>query len=729
MKKRATTSVPAILSLLIFLLHLGNIHAQAPGTSFANQAGGTETDDGWGIGSDGAGNIYVCGGYNSSITFGSTTLTSSWSRDRDMFLVKYDTAGSVIWAKKGGGTSGSERGRAIAVDQAGNSYVCGYFHSSATFGSTTLTSNGGYDVFIAKYDSTGSLKWIKNAGGTGNDEDAFDIAIDSKGDCYVTGVFSGTATFATGTTLTSSGLLDAFVAKYNANGVFQWVKKMGGPGNDYGYGCVIDPSGNVGVSGAFKDSVNFATGTKLTSSGSADVFIAKYNESTGSLLFAKKAGGSSWEEARGINCDNQGNFYITGNYTGTATFGSGSSASTIISQTYSSSTTRSKDIFTAAYSATGSFKWVKSAGGPQDESGWDLACDNTGHVYIAGYFENNIYFGTYNLINVASHPAFAYKDPFAARYDSSGTFSWAVNGGSGWHDQAYGIDVDIWGNVLVTGTVNPDGVTRNWNGKAFNGSTSSNNGDDMFAVKMGKVSGPIKLSVALAKNNISCHGLKDGTATASPFGGVQGYSFQWSNGDTANSVSGLSAGMYYLTVTDTANNIAIDSVLIIDPTILTDTLNPTHVKCYGDSSGEINLTVSGGTAPYSFAWSNLDSVQNATQLKQGSYWVTITDVNGCAKVDSMQISQPQAPLSNQVANINHLKCYGDTNGAIQLVVSGGTPPYSQVWSSGDTTTQLSQKKAGVYLVSTFRCQSMCSSGYLPDKSTFKTPFGAGKGYR
>lgn len=682
--------------LAVFIFAQANLFAQVPATSFTAWAGSSGVDDGWGVGTDALGNIYACGGFNGTVTFGTTSLTSNGGRD--MYLVKYSPIGTVLWAVKGGGSSASERGRAIAVDAAGNSYVTGYFYSSATFGSITVTSNGGYDVYLAKYNSSGVVQWVKGGiGGTADGDEAFDVALDANGSSYVTGYFQGTATFSTGVSLTSSGLSDAYIMKHNSAGVFQWVKKIGGTANDRAYGCSVDPSGNIGVTGMFTGTATFAIGTSLTASGSADIFIAKYNGSTGALMFAKKAGGSSWDEARGMDCDNSGNFYITGNYYGTSTFGTGTGASSITSTTEMYGSNPSQDIFTAKYNNAGTFDWVRTAGGGREEGGRDVACDDMGNVNTTGYYEGNIYFGTYYLQNVASNPSFAYEDPYASQYDTSGNFNWAVHGGSGWHDAGYGITTDIWGNIIVIGTLNPDGATRYWNGMAFAGATNSNNGDDMFVAKMGNLSGPTPLSMTLSATNISCNGLADGTATVIAAGGGLVYSYIWSNGDTTTIIDSLAIGTYTITITDTANISVIDSILITQPSIISTSFTSSPAQCNGYNNGSINLNVSGGVGPYSFAWSNGDTIQNLTQIIGGYYTVVITDANNCTFTDSAKVLQPTA-LSANIFSKEETVALAD--GMAWVIVSGGTPGYSYFWNdviqqSNDTAFTL---VAGVYTV-------------------------------
>ena len=203
-------------------------------------------------------------------------------------------AQDLVWAKRAGGTT-SDSGRGIAVDGSGNSYVTGEFFGAATFGpgetnATTLTSAGGDDIFVAKYDASGDLVWAKRAGGISVFGDfGKDIAVDGAGNSYVTGTFNDSATFGPGetnaTTLTSAVFDDIFVAKYDATGDLVWAKRAGGTSlfGDSGLGIAVDGAGNSYVTGFFRDSTTFGPGetnaTTLTSAGSADIFVAKYDAS------------------------------------------------------------------------------------------------------------------------------------------------------------------------------------------------------------------------------------------------------------------------------------------------------------------------------------------------------------------------------------------------------------------------------------------------------------------
>ena len=342
---------------------------------WATQSGGPGLDRAWAIAQDGLGNSFVTGFFNGTATFGlgeaNETALASGGGD-DMFVAQYDASGLLQWAKRAGGT-GSDRGLGIAVDGSGNSYVTGLINGSATFGQgevnqTTLNSAGIDDIFVAKYDSAGLLQWVRRAGGTGSDQ-GISIAVDGS-DTYLTGFFSGTATFGQGqtnqTTLSSAGIDDIFVAKYDSAGVLQWVRRAGGTGSDQGVGIVVDGSGHSYLTGFFSGTATFAQGqanqTTLVSAGDRDVFVAQY-DSIGTLVWAKRSGGPFTDRGYYIAVDGSGNSYVTGIFNNSATFGKGEANQTTLTSA------GLDDIFVAKHDASGLLQWVKRAGGAGSDGG------------------------------------------------------------------------------------------------------------------------------------------------------------------------------------------------------------------------------------------------------------------------------------------------------------------------------------------------------------------------
>ena len=154
------------------------------------------------------------------------------------------------------------------MDAGGNSYITGYFDGSVTFGAggtsaTTLTSDGDSDIFLARYDSTGAFAWARRAGGTSTD-DGYAVDVDASGNSYITGYFSGSATFGAGgttaTTLTSDGDDDIFLARYDSTGALVWAKQAGGTSRDVSRRVYADASGNSYISGEFEGTSHLRPG-------------------------------------------------------------------------------------------------------------------------------------------------------------------------------------------------------------------------------------------------------------------------------------------------------------------------------------------------------------------------------------------------------------------------------------------------------------------------------------
>jgi hypothetical protein len=188
---------------------------------WAKSAGGTglNNDGAFGICTDVLGNAFVTGAFDSpSIIFGSFTLTHPLSTSGDIFTVKYDIGGNVVWAKNYGGI-GDDIGYGICTDAQGYIYTAGIIHSdTATFGTFTLINSAAPsgDVFVAKYDASGNVLWAINEGGT-NDDFAYDVALDTtSGTIYIAGNFASSSITFGATTLANSGFADIYVAKLNS---------------------------------------------------------------------------------------------------------------------------------------------------------------------------------------------------------------------------------------------------------------------------------------------------------------------------------------------------------------------------------------------------------------------------------------------------------------------------------------------------------------------------------
>ena len=205
------------------------------------------------------------------------------------------------------------------------------------------------------------------------------------------------------------------------------------------------------------------------------------------------------------------------------------------------------------------------------------------------------------------------------------------------------------------------------------------------------------LALTSTKTDVLCFGTLTGSVNLSVTGGTAPYTYAWNGGITTEDLTGLAAGTYNVTVTDANSCTATASITISTPAAaLALTSTKTDVLCFGASTGAVNLSVSGGTAPYTYAWTGGITSEDLTGLAEGTYNVTVTDAKGCLATVSVTISQPAIPLALTSSKTDVL-CFGTSTGAINLSVSGGTAPYAFVWNGGITTEDLKGLVAGTYI--------------------------------
>ncbi len=430
MHSRMILSFVAPLAVTLALVE--TMHAQVPAYEWAKQTRTTTPmslcASGRGVATDRTGNCYVTGYFYGQAIFDSTNLTSAGGTDA--FLAKYSTSGVLQWFQQVGGSL-DDGGEKVATDATGNCYLLGGFQGTVNFGVTNLTSAGGYDIFIAKFDPTGLIRWVQQIGGTDADH-AGGIAVDAIGNCYVTGSFLGNPRFAT-TNLSGGSRYDVFVAKYDTFGGFQWTRQAGGTNHDAAYGVGVDAEGSCYISGSFYGPASFGS---ITLHGiaerSSDIFVAKLDRN-GVFQWARAAGQSNDDGSSGLAVDSSGNCYVVGTTVG-AIFGS----------LFVNGHGR-EDAFVAKYDTDGIVEWVRLIGGPNYDYGQAVAVDKAGNCYVSGDFQETADFGGTNLTSVGL------LDVFIAKYDRSGTLQWAQSGGGGNTDQGFGIAVDDSLNVYQTG--------------------------------------------------------------------------------------------------------------------------------------------------------------------------------------------------------------------------------------------------------------------------------------
>ncbi len=334
--------------------------------------GGTGSDFGYRVTVDGSGNSVVTGRFFGTVDFdpSAATATRTSSGSSDVFVARYSAAGALVSVLTFGGT-GADVGYGIALDGSGNSVVTGQFFGTVDFdpgaGTTTRTSGGRSDVFVARYTAAGALVSVVTFGGTDGDV-AHDLVIDASGNSVVTGYFVGTTDFDPGagtTSRTSRGSQDVFVARYTAAGALISVLTIGGTEADVGQGVAVDGAGSSVVMGTFNDTVDFDPGAGTashTSAGSSDVYVARYS-AAGELVSVVTFGNTSGDVGSGLTLDASGNSVVTGQFSVSVDFDPSEG-------TASRTSVGSSDVFVVRYNTAGALVSVGDA----------VAADGLSHV-------------------------------------------------------------------------------------------------------------------------------------------------------------------------------------------------------------------------------------------------------------------------------------------------------------------------------------------------------------
>ncbi|WP_084165858.1 Ig-like domain-containing protein [Dyadobacter crusticola] len=368
----------------------------------------------------------------------------------------------------------------VATDAAKNVYVTGYFQGTADFNpaaaTANLTSAGGWDIFIAKYDQFGRYLWAKRIGAAGDDR-GHKLVADPAGNVYVTGYFRETVDFdpnaGVSNLVTTGGAgtdQDAFLLKLDTNGNYVWARRMGSAGNDYAWGLSFDPTGNL-IVGGYMGPATATFGTfSLASAGAQDGFVTKIN-TAGTFLWARRVGGAGSDMIHAVNTDAAGNIYIAGRSGGSTTGIGNIAAGAFVAKlnssgvlTWSNVSTEMNEFRTVLADATGAVyagdysngtgmnlvklnpngtrAWVKRVGTGVSEMA--LAANND--VYMTGMYSGSATMGSTTLTSKGS------SDVYVARMTPAGDFVWARSVGGTGGETNYRMTANQSGEIIVSGT-------------------------------------------------------------------------------------------------------------------------------------------------------------------------------------------------------------------------------------------------------------------------------------
>ncbi len=334
---------------------------------------------GWGVAVDSADNVVIVGYFTGTITFGTSTLTSLGGDD--IFVAKFDSSGNHLWSDRFGDLE-HQRGLDVAVDSADNIIITGYFGGAFSFGSTPiLYSNGGFDVFVTKLDPNGNAQWSQGFG-DGAEDFGQQIAVDGSDNVVLAGHFNADIDFdGAPPALTSVGGQDIYVAKLDPTGNHLWSAQYGDVGLQAIWDLAVDGSDNVLLAGYFQTGIDFGNGS-LANGGGQDIFVAKI-DSTGTHQFSHSFGGADNQWAVGITADSADNVIFTGGFRGTVDFGGTPFTST-----------GGWDIFVTKLDGSGAHLDSLAFGNAADwQVGWAVATDSADNIVFVADLAGSADFG------------------------------------------------------------------------------------------------------------------------------------------------------------------------------------------------------------------------------------------------------------------------------------------------------------------------------------------------
>lgn len=422
--------------------------------AWVKRAGGTSSEAALTLTTDAAGNILVGGTFFMNMDFGNgVTVSSVTVNEGELFLTKFASDGTALWARKATGLLPQVPTR-LATDSSGNVFMVGYFGGTTVFDTLSATASGN-DSFLAKYDPAGTIQWLRNAA-----DAAYGLALDEGGTIYLSGQFASPTSFGTNT-LTTSGGNDVFVAAYTGSGAVLWARKAGGSGSDLARDLALDHQGNAYVVGTFSSSPATFGHVSLNAS-SSDMFLAKLATVDPAALPVFTSQPSNQTAVAGVD------IVLASSYSGPQPIArqwwfngsvlEGATNATLVLSNATSALAggyflvlsnlngmATSAVVSISVATESDFVWARRGGGASNDVALASVADAFGNVYVAGYFTDTADFGGVNLVSAGG------EDIFVARYNPLGTLLWVQQFGGPGNDRATALCREVTGGIAIAG--------------------------------------------------------------------------------------------------------------------------------------------------------------------------------------------------------------------------------------------------------------------------------------
>jgi gliding motility-associated-like protein len=681
--------------------------------------------------------FYFGGYFQGSVTFDISTITSYFATTYDAFVYKTDHDGNEQWVRRIRGL-GTENFKSLSTDEYDNVYVLGNYNSSTIYVDSTATiaktfngNTGGYDTYIGKYNRSGVLQWFLRKGSTA--KDIYNDFVVRNNLIYATGYFANQIIFNDDTLRTSGATNeDAFVAAFNEIGDPISGVSIQGTGNYNDAGTIVnmDASSRAYVSGYYKSQqIKIGTQTYTSSNvNKSDLFFAIYQQpfkavitehqnischglSDGLLRVTPYFGAPpytySWSHNPALNLGVATNL-SPGTYTVTITDINNQQASipATITQPDTIVITGTITPVGCLNGGDGSVDITVSGGTKAtDYNYYWTSLDGSG-ISPLDQNQAGLTRGTYTVTvkddnNCSVSEDFTVTQPEPFTYSGTvvtdistgieGAIDLSFNGGNPPYTFAW------------TGpggfTASTDSISSLTAGGLYSLSVIDNKGcttDTGFVVN----DGIVFIVQITSKTDVLCYGDGNGSAVVTTTNGVAPFTYQWNDGVTLNQPTRINMipGDYIVLVTDNSFRVASAPITILGPLAgLTPVLVPADPFCYHDNSGVVDLTITGGTTPYTFSWNNgLYTGEDLVNVGGGTYTVVITDANDCfIQPPSAVLTEPDT-LTVEIVFTGEELCYGDKLVTATANITSGTGPFSYLWDDpgAQVTNPANELEAG-----------------------------------